>query len=142
MDNLNQLAKIPRVRQRRAKVMELLLSGWSRSQILLEQKQEWGAGNKTTDKDIEHAYATIRLNHNTEYSELISRHISSYYELYNKAEELGDVKGAIQSLQAIEKLLKMHNPDNPVFIQNNNLNVEQLDEHQIRALLDEYNEDK
>lgn len=135
LEKPNNLAKIPRVRQRREEVMGLLLSGWSRAQIIGHQKKQWNAGGKTTDKDIEFAYKTIRTNHNIEYSELISRHIAMYYELFNKAEEMGDTKGAIASLQSVEKLLKLHNSDNSTFVQNNSYSFDNLSLEEAKQLL-------
>lgn len=135
------LAKIPRVKQRREAVLNLLLSGWSRSQIITQIRSDWSCGIKTVDKDIEKCYQTVRLNHNTEYSELISRHIAMYYELFNKCEDLGDVKGGIQALQAVEKLLKMHQPDVAQFVQANTYNFDNLSLDEAKQLLLEAKED-
>ena len=131
------LAKIPIVKQRRLDVMEMLLEGKSHTQISDVIKHNYQKTEHTVQKDITVAYAMIRQSHDVSYEALVGRHIGMYYDLYQTAKELGDVKGAIAATQAIEKLLKMHQPDNATFVQNNNYNLEHLTDLQIDKILDE-----
>ena len=135
MENNRQIAKIPKVRERRTKVMEMLLSGLSRHQITLEIREEYGIGQKSVDKDITQAYSLIKLNHDTEVPDLIAKHIGMYYEVWQDAKVADDYKSCIAAQQAIEKLLKLHNPENATFVQNNTYSFDNLSLEEAKQLL-------
>lgn len=138
---MDKIAKIPVVRQRRLKVMEMLLSGLSRTQITDEIREEYCVGRKSVDRDITEAYNLIKLNHDTEPADLVSKHIGMYYELWQDAKLGGDIKAAIQCQQAVEKLLKLHAPENSTFVQNNNYNFDNLTLEEAQKLILELKEE-
>lgn len=135
------IAKIPLVRQRREKVMKMLLDGESHQYIVKAIHNQYGVGNKSVQKDITLSYIMIRQSHDVSYEALVSRHIGMYYKTWQDATMGGDARGAIAALQAIEKLMKFHAPEQATFIQNNAYSFDHLSLEEVQQLLLEAKKD-
>lgn len=107
--------------QRIKEVAMMVLACKSRTEIIDYCVNNYGLRESSVNNLVNSAYKFIRETHSVDASELIHVHTSYYYELYVLAKQIGDVRGSVSALQAIEKLLRISQPD--VAIQNNNLNV-------------------
>lgn len=124
---------------RRNEVMTLLLRGWGYHEITENLSKEFGLSKKTIEKDISYCYAQVSDQFKRKLPRLVEDHISKYEEIHKQALMAYDFKSAIAALQAIEKLLKMH--DQPIVNlienqQNNlNLNLNDMSLDELKALL-------
>lgn len=107
--------------QRIKEVAMMILACKARTEIIDYCVTNYGLRETSVTALVTSAYKFIRESHSVDASELVSVHTSYYYECFMLAKQLGDVRGSVAALQAIEKLLKISQPD--VAIQNNNLNV-------------------
>lgn len=106
-------------------VVDMLMNLKTRSQIHQELYDRYGSGRKNTDYIITQAYKVIKESYLPDKEAIINQHINRYYEIANDAKDILDNKSQIAALQAIEKLLRMHQPD--VAIQQNTLQLDLKD---------------
>jgi len=121
--------------ERREDVMTSLLRGWRTADIIKQTMKTYNVSKITIERDVTHCYAEIRKKYERELPEVISNHIAKYEEIHRAAMELGDFRSSIASLQAIEKLLKLHVEQPLVLLQQNNLNLEALSLNELQGLL-------
>ena len=120
--------------QRLMEVVDLLLQVKPRKEIYQYVYDNYGVGQKSTDYLITEAYKVIKEKYSVDREGVVNQHIQKYYDIVNKCDGY-DPKHQIQALQAIEKLLKLHQPD--VAIQQNTLelDVKHLSLEEIKELL-------
>lgn len=126
------------VYERRKNVLDLLVGGKSHSVITEIIQKKYGVADKTIDEDISFAYDTLRLDYAKDAEKIIDKHIAMYYNNYEFALSIGDVRSANQSLQFLEKLRGMHSPvDTQVNVQvnNNTIQLPEMTVEQIKELL-------
>jgi hypothetical protein len=123
--------------RRREEVLEQLLNFRGHTYIQDYIQNKYDVGKKAVEKDITNAYLTITKEYPIDTQTIVSTHIALYYSLANDAKEGFDPKGAASILEKIERLLKLHQPDTQINVQNNILNVESLTLEQIEKLLNE-----
>jgi len=108
--------------ERRNDVMEMLLKGNTTYNIYQTIHNRYSVSRPTVDRDISKCYDEIKKNYERELPEVIATHIGKYDKIHSMAMELYDFRSAIASLQAIEKLLKLH-VDQPLIAIQQNHNV-------------------
>jgi len=121
--------------ERRENVMTSLLRGHSTSQIVRVIMNAHGVSKPTVERDISYCYDQIKKKYQRDLPEVIATHIGKYEEIHKAAMEMYDFRSAIASLQAIEKLLKLHVEQPLVLLQQNNLNLENLSLDELQRLL-------
>ncbi len=128
------------VEQRVNKVAEMLLSGGSRTIIMNTITKQYDISPAQVDTDITNAYKVIRSNYTQDIEDLVAKHIGMYYDNAERAKQTMNIQAANQSLQAIEKLLKLHSPTNQVNVQvnNNTVQLPEMSIEQIKELLSKH----
>ena len=133
MPNLaNQLvkkrkAKVPSkalAQQRVVEVAALLLTLKSRRFIEDELTTKYHIQRRSCDKIITQAYAYIQDNYKTDRESVVTKHIEFYYDLAMQWKDI-DPRTALKALEQVEKLLKMHQ-DQPLVAIQNNFNMENV----------------
>jgi hypothetical protein len=112
-------AKIDTLIQTR-EVAAMLLLAKPRSEIIEHCCNTYGIQEVSVANIVTRAYKYISETHAIDREGLVVTHVQHYYDLYAIAKTLGDVRGAVQALQGIEKILKL---TNDVLVQNNSLTV-------------------
>ena len=125
--------------ERREDVMTRLLRGQATSIILKATMGDYGVARVTVERDITHCYGEIRKKYERDLPEVISTHIGKYEEIYKQAFEMYDFRSAIASLQAIEKLLKLHVEQPLIMLQQNNLKLDNMTLDELQGLLSQSN---
>lgn len=121
--------------ERRDDVMTSLLRGHSTRDIINVIGSTYGVSRVTVERDITHCYAEIKKKYQRDLPEIISTHIAKYEEIHKAAMGMGDFRSAINALQAIEKLLKLHVEQPLVLLQQNNLNLQDMSLNELQQLL-------
>jgi hypothetical protein len=131
------MASKQEILERQDDIMGMLLRGNSTINIIKIIQSQYGVSKATIERDVSKCYDIIRKNYERDISDVISTHIGKYEEIHRAAMGLGDFRSAIQSLQAIEKLLKLHVDQPLVSLQQNNLNLnlEKVSYKELRELL-------
>lgn len=133
MTSNNQIKKVPNKagrppkivsEQRMLEVVSLLLDLKPKKEIYQYIYDNYGVGTKTCDYLIAEAYKVIKADYNVDREAVVNTHIQKYYEIANNCNGL-DSKNQLAALAAVEKLLRLHQPD--VAIQNNTLNLDLKD---------------
>jgi len=101
-------------------VAAMLLNAKPRSEIMAHCQEEYGLAETSVAAVVTRAYQYLAETHRIDRDATIILHLQYYYDLYAMAKSLGDTRGAVATLNSIEKLLKL---TNDVLVQNNNLTV-------------------
>ena len=123
------------ITERREDVMTSLLRGWRTADIIKATTKNYNVSQVTIERDITHCYGEIRKKYERDIPSIISSHIAKYEEIHRAAMEMGDFRSSIASLQAIEKLLKLHVEQPLIMLQQNNLNLDNLNLNELQELL-------
>ena len=125
-DRKNKVGRPPKVLsdERMDEIVQMLLDCKPRKYIVDFLVTNYNISPKSTDHLITNGYKLIKELYQPDRESIILTHISKYYSILNSIEDF-DPKAKIAALQAIEKLLKLHQPD--VAIQNNTLNLDLKD---------------
>lgn len=124
-----------------AEVIELLVEGRTRNEVRIHLQQKYGTSRRSHDYDIEEAFKQIREQYEKDNGSTISKHFAIYDKIISQAIEDKMYETALKSMVQKEKLLKLHNPDTQVNVQNNTLKADlsHLTVDQIKELLDDNN---
>ena len=118
-NNVGRPTKMATMLQTR-EVAAMLLLAKPRSEIMQHCMDTYGCAETSVAAITTRAYQYLAETHKIDRDATIVLHLQYYYDLYAIAKSLGDVRGAVQTLNSIEKLLKL---TNDVLVQNNNLTV-------------------
>ena len=135
---------------RRKFVHKLMLQGLDRKDIIEVARKKFHKSSKTIDHDITLNRKKIMARLEKSTNEIISEHIERYMNIYRTTSEpyilnedgeedlnpLYDPKVAMTAMNAIEKLLKLHTPENQVNIQNNRLEIKADNLEELKKLLE------
>ena len=121
---------------RRSDIRDMIMQGKSTKHISAYMLNAYSVGRRTVERDITAIYKSLREDFEQEKVEIINKHIMRYEYIYEKCVEIGDMKGARESLQAKEKLLQLYSPDNVINVQvnNNTLNLNTYTLEQLEAI--------
>lgn len=115
-------------------VVEMVMKGNTRHEIITHCEKEFGISVSAIDNLTLKCNKYIRENYNHDPLLIINTHINKYQEIIKDWDGV-DPKAQIAALQAIEKLLRLHNAD--VLVQNNTLKLDLKDMtvNQLKELL-------
>jgi hypothetical protein len=115
------------VYNRRVDIMNMLLSGCSRSDLTVWYKVNFpDRGDRSLEKDITWAYRELKKYISKEKEDVINQHLILYDKLIKDCMNDSFNKGtAVKAMVQKEKLLGLHStPETQVNIQNNTLQVQ------------------
>lgn len=121
--------------ERVSEIIELLVEGRTRNEVRLHLKNKYGVSRRNHDNDIESAFVTIREEYEKENGSTISKHFAIYNKIISQAIEDKQYDIALKAMLQSEKILRLHNPDTQVNIQQNTLNLEKLTVEELKELL-------
>ena len=111
--------------ERDSEIVQMLLDCKPKSYIYTELNNKYNIGRKAVDALLSKAYISIKENYAVDRENVINTHIQKYYKIVDDATTLYDTKSQLGALAAIEKLLRLHQPD--VAIQQNHLTLDLKD---------------
>jgi len=117
--------------KRRDTVTEMMVDGKPTRSIVAYIQSAYGVSKSTVEKDITMAYESLRGYVKRNIDDIVAVHVNRYEKVYDKACEAYDFRSAIQALQAIEKLLKIHADQPLVAIQNNVMSFDGMSTQEI-----------
>lgn len=121
--------------ERVSEIIELLVEGRTRNEVRLHLNNKYGVSRRNHDNDIESAFVTIREEYEKENGSTISKHFAIYNKIISQAIEDKQYDIALKAMLQSEKILRLHNPDTQVNIQQNTLNLEKLTVEELKELL-------
>lgn len=124
---------------RRLEVTEMLLKGYLQKDVIRRLSEKYGVTTRTLQSDVKLALKNIYISYETKIPELIDEHIAKYKYIYREAMEANDLKSALSALASVEKLLKLHNIETQVNIQQNTIDLKNLSMSELKELLNEGN---
>jgi len=128
------------VKERRSALLTKMLGGTINQVLRTWWLETYKKTTHTFDKDLSWAYKKMRTILDQEHENIIASHIAMYDRNAEAAFEMGNIQGSNQALQFKEKLLKLHNVDQPTFVQTF-INGENLSVQEIKELLEKYDKE-
>lgn len=132
--------KLPSVKERRNLVLEMMLKGSTKQQILEWFNDEYPDLSKhSLDKDVTFGYNALKNHVTTNAEDIITEHILYYDQIAKDAKDNYMFDTGIKAKQAKEKLLGLHKPDTAIQVNNNSLNLDLKDItlEELKKLLNE-----
>jgi endonuclease III len=117
-------------------LVNLILKGHNHSYICAEAMKEFGASYSSVTKLMMKANQFIKENIKIDTEALVLQHVQKYKEIMTDWDKV-DGKTQIAAMQAIEKLLKLHNPETQINNNTLNLNLKDLSVRDLKELLKE-----
>jgi hypothetical protein len=121
--------------ERVSEVIELLTEGRTYNEIQLHLQAKYNTTRRTHDADIEQAYNEIKEQYEKKNGNTISRHFNTYNHIISGALEDKQFDVALKAMAQLEKLLKLHNPETALQINNNNLDLSHLSVEDLQKII-------
>lgn len=113
------------VTHRRNEILNMMLEGKTTADIRL-----WFNDNHprltehSMEKDITHCYGELKKYVHLNAEDIINEHVMFYDDIASQSKRDYQYDTAIKAKQAKEKLLKLHQPDTAIQVNNNSLNLD------------------